>query len=159
MDIEAYKEILHRVYELAVLEGRKARESEPQSSRVGDIDLEKYREDRAKSELLKYLNTLDYDTVKVIMAVMYIGRDFEMTQEEYKDLVRKYEDEEDYDTDLEELSYPKIPIANASDTIKKYIDTISFGINQSHDIDQIYSKRLMLDRYLYRAFKILGISV
>lgn len=85
-------------------------------------------EDFYTDNLERFLNNQDFDTIKFIQAVMYIGRD----------------------KILETDSDPKIILENE-------LDRLEFTKDKSIEIGQILQK-CPLDIYLKKGFKILGID-
>lgn len=141
IEVTNYKETINRVYELACIESTKARQdSKNKSVHIGDgiddiTDGTRYE----KSELWNYLNSLDEKSIKVMLAVTYIGRDFD--EEEYRKMNKNNSIAIDSNVLLEE-----------------YMRNIPGDEEILHDIHQIYSKKLMLDIYYQRAIKILGLQ-
>lgn len=91
------------VYRLAVEEYQNERERSRERTgehRVVDLmslDLKSLVEERKQSELLSYLLSLNFENLKVVQTVMYIGRDYEtMIQTEYDDEYDGEYDEEDF---------------------------------------------------------------
>lgn len=61
------------------------------------LDLESLTEKRKQSDLLGYLLSLNFEHLKVVQTVMYIGRDYEtMLQTECDDEYDEEYDEEDF---------------------------------------------------------------
>ncbi len=157
VNINEFKNVLHKVYELSVQECTKAREqSDASGHNLVDFDFEENWKERRNSELLKFLEAQSYQTVKVIMAVMYIGRDYELTDFEYMALQNQDDDDEAFETEKKPMGV-KTPIYNPSQEVEKFIKGVCGEKENPHDVDQIYSKLLSLDKYLDRAFKILGV--
>ena len=105
--LEQYNDILKQVYDLS-------KECKP-----GDVN----------SKLFDFLNDQDFDTVKVVQAVMYIGRD---------------------SSGLESSLSPE-------EILEGQLNSLSFGKDIEIEIDQICQKT-PLTNYLERAFKILKIQ-
>lgn len=142
IEVTNYKETINRAYELACIESTKARQdSKNKSVHIGDrIDDITNGTRYDESELWNYLNSLDEKSIKVMLAVMYIGRDFD--EEEYRKMNKNNSIAIDSNVLLEE-----------------YMRNIPGDKEISHDIHQIYSKKLMLDIYYQRAIKILGLQI
>lgn len=108
-----------------------------------------YEEAKLGNPLQDYLMHTDFETVKVVQIVMYIGRDYPTQIREYR--------EESYDA---YHVYENItPVENGDGLIDQWMRDIH-GVNgwntQAIEVNQIVQK-LPLDEYLNRAFKILGI--
>lgn len=87
--------------------------------------------EKKRLELVAYLNELDYEVVKTIQVIMYLGRD------------------EDYDGyDIPEEIYRKQ---------RKYFDSLGWN-NKVIEINQI-AEKMPLDIYLTNGFKILDIHL
>lgn len=159
MNIYDYKEILYKVYELAAIEGNKVRAKDEQENLI-QIDksfLDYIVKDRQNSKLLQYLNTLDAETIRIVMTVMYIGRDYPQSKEE---LLEKYLPEEEYHSEYDGIPQePEVvyPVSNPSKEVQHYMDYINSSDKKEIEINQIFSKRRRLAEYLERAFMILGI--
>ncbi len=127
------KEELKKVYLLA-----KERHLE-ESTCVDDFTVENLRDTYAKdlsysakeNELFDVLNGLDFESIKIIQTIMYIGRDHD------------YDRNDSYET-----------------RYKKYRESLDFrGWNEKEiEVDQIVQK-VPLDNYLKDGFEILGINL
>lgn len=151
--IKEYADILHKVYSLAS-------EKRPKNEAVcvGTVDLEDILRKREESELLKYLYSLDLETIQVIEAVMYIGRDYSpLDDPEIRAMLENANDEVDYKGIVEIESI--VPVHNpnklVNDTLDQLKSNAAFG-NKDISINQIYQKT-PLRNYLDRAFRILGL--
>lgn len=152
--LESNKEILRTVYKLSVDEYRKERNSRKTwSELIRNMDVHELYEERQKSELYQYMNSLDMNAIKMIQTIMYIGREYHSENSEY------YYDgfnEEDFEQKEE-----KLPVSNPDFLFMVWLEDLSNekGWEEKDvEINQIYSKHLVLHEYFKRAFKILGIS-
>lgn len=89
-----YKEVIHKVYDLSIIYQAYVHQESEQLADRDDLfeSLKEYQARRRESELYQYLHELDTETVKVIEAVMYIGRDFPFTREERTQLEIEQDD-------------------------------------------------------------------
>lgn len=130
------KEILRKVYSLA-RDRRVKYEStyKPSCDICNDAEerLQRYEDRKSgkyEDELEAYLHTLDFETIKVVQTIMYLGRD-----KDYKEITNG---EERYKKERESLNKNKG---------WKTIDI---------EIDQI-AEKMPLDKYLKEGFEIIGI--
>lgn len=151
MELNNYKDTLRKLYNIAAIEGYQVRRKQEESGSrsLSDISLEDIIRERKDSELLQYLQTLDDGTIRVVMAVMYIGRDYPLADGEQHVLAETGDDDEEMDEIY--------PIEDPNDEVEKYIDYIDNRDKTEIVVNQIFGKRMNLDLYLKRAFKILGI--
>lgn len=92
-------------------------------------DYKKYKE--KEDELINFLNSLDFEQIKVIQSIMYLGRD------------RDYKEDESYQ--------------KRYDSMRKYFDDMGWN-DKKIEIGTIVEK-LPLDMYLENGFKILNIVI
>lgn len=155
--------ILKTVYRLAVEEYQN--EHERSRERTGEhrvvdlmsLDLKSLVEERKQSELLSYLLSLNFENLKVVQTVMYIGRDYEtMIQTEYDDEYDGEYDEEDFGRNT--ISFP---VPNPDFVLYEWLrdlEECKGWKSKRIEAEQVYQKRLSLHVYLERAFRILGIE-
>lgn len=131
---ENLKEVLNKVYVLA-----NERRIEEESTYVDGIkvdnldslDIENWGYSKKEQELFNFLNSLDFESVKIIQTIMYIGRDH------------------DYDkTDSYEARY---------EDYRKSLDSNGWN-DKEIEVSQIVQK-VPLDIYLKDGFDILGINL
>jgi hypothetical protein len=131
---ENLKEVLNKVYVLA-----NERRIEEESTYVDGIkvdnldslDIENWGYSKKEQELFNFLNSLDFESVKIIQTIMYIGRDH------------------DYDkTDSYEAGY---------EDYRKSLDSNGWN-DKEIEVSQIVQK-VPLDIYLKDGFDILGINL
>ncbi len=131
---ENLKEVLNKVYVLA-----NERRIEEESTYVDGIkvdnldslDIENLGYSKKEQELFNFLNSLDFESVKIIQTIMYIGRDH------------------DYDkTDSYEARY---------EDYRKSLDSNGWN-DKEIEVSQIVQK-VPLDIYLKDGFDILGINL
>ena len=132
--LENLKEVLNKVYVLA-----NERRIEEESTYVDGIkvdnldslDIENLGYSKKEQELFNFLNSLDFESVKIIQTIMYIGRDH------------------DYDkTDSYEARY---------EDYRKSLDSNGWN-DKEIEVSQIVQK-VPLDIYLKDGFDILGINL
>ena len=150
--VKEYADVLRKVHSLA-----SEKVAKNHSVSIGDVDLNAILGEREKSELLKYLNTLDIKTVRVIEAVMYIGRDYSTLDDpNIREMVENANDEPDFG-EIGNIPYAA-PVQNpdklVNDTLVQLNNSANFS-NKDISINQIYQKSPLRD-YLERAFIILG---
>lgn len=155
--------ILKTVYRLAVEEYQNERERSRERTgehRVVDLmslDLKSLVEERKQSELLSYLLSLNFENLKVVQTVMYIGRDYEtMIQTEYDDEYDGEYDEEDFSRNT--ISFP---VPNPDFVLYEWLrdlEECKGWKSKRIEAEQVYQKKLSLHIYLERAFRILGIE-
>lgn len=128
------------------------------------LAVEEYRrkhERRKQSDLLSYLLSLNFENLKVVQTVMYIGRDYEtMLQTENDD---EYDGEYDEEYDEEDFSRNTIslPVPNPDFVLYEWLRDLGECIgwkSKRIETEQVYQKKLRLHIYLERAFRILGIE-
>ena len=131
---ENLKEVLNKVYVLA-----NERRIEEESTYVDGIkvdnldslDIDNLGYSKKEQELFNFLNSLDFESVKIIQTIMYIGRDH------------------DYDkTDSYEARY---------EDYRKSLDSNGWN-DKEIEVSQIVQK-VPLDIYLKDGFDILGINL
>lgn len=157
--INTLKPILQTVYHLALAayEEERQRAKKQKRDEMGiikafdDFDLDEYYEERRQSELLNYLIGRDFDEIKAIETVMYIGRDYD------ENLRAEYE--EAYNDSYSNLER-HYPVENPDAVLYEWMNFFdaSKGWNsKATEADMIYGKKLKLYRYLEDAFNILGV--
>ena len=121
------------------------------------LDLKLFVEERKQSELLSYLLSLNFESLKVVQTVMYIGRDYEtMIQTEFDDEYDGEYDEEDFRRNTISL-----PVPNPDFVLYEWLRDLGEckgWQSKRIEAEQIYQKKLSLHTYLNRAFRILGIE-
>lgn len=151
--------ILKTVYRLAVdeyqkgLEGRRERTCNHGIYDLMSLDLESLTEKRKQSDLLSYLLSLNFENLKVVQTVMYIGRDYEtMLQTECDD---------EYDEEYMSRCTISLPVQNPDLVLYewlRYLGECKGWKSKQIEAGQIYEKKSVLYKYLERAFRILGIE-
>ena len=125
---------------------------------LSDVEIDDYFEARRQSDLFRFLNTLDEEQVKVVQAVMYIGRDYrglEPTEEE----LEKYYERKAEDPYFE-LPEPSLRVANPDAYLSETIEELGQGKgwqDKSIEIDIIMEKLMKLSDYLWHGFQVLGL--
>ena len=117
------------------------------------LDLKSFVEERKQSELLSYLLSLNFENLKVVQTVMYIGRDYEtMLQTEF---------DEEYDEDEFSRNTISLPVPDPDFVLYEWLRDLE-GCkgwkSKRIEAEQVYQKKLSLYKYLERAFRILGIE-
>lgn len=76
MELDRYAIILREVINLAKIR-RNEYEGKYASSKSKKMTIKEYLEveDKTESDLYNFLNALDYETIKVLQTLMYLGRD------------------------------------------------------------------------------------
>lgn len=155
--------ILKTVYRLAVdeyqkdLERRRERICNHGIFDLMSLDLESLTEKRKQSDLLGYLLSLNFEHLKVVQTVMYIGRDYEtMLQTECDDEYDEEYDEEDFSRNT--ISFP---VPNPDFVLYEWLrdlEECKGWKSKRIEAEQVYQKKSSLHIYLERAFRILGIE-
>lgn len=131
---ENLKEVLNKVYVLANERRIEEESTYVDGIKVDDLDsldIENLGYSKKEQELFNFLNSLDFESVKIIQTIMYIGRDH------------------DYDkTDSYEARY---------EDYRKSLDSNGWN-NKEIEVSQIVQK-VPLDIYLKDGFDILGINL
>lgn len=144
---EQYEGILKEVYHLS-----KIRKSE---EKVDVIDRIKSGQPYS-DKVYDFLMQTDLDTVKFVQTVMYLGRDYKIPKENEYEIERRMElAEEGIKVEPKKLE----SVANPDRLIDEYMADLTKAKGwKSQDIEayQVSSKST-LDKYMERAFKILGI--
>lgn len=131
-------DVFREVYNLAAIRRKDCDKNGPKSLSISDDTEKRFEEylhpnkNTPRFKLEAYLSSLDFETIKVIQTIMYLGRD-----KDYKNIVNP---EERYKRERESLDQGK---GWASKEI---------------EIDQIVGK-VPLDKYLSDGFKILEIKI
>ena len=120
-------------------------------------NLKLYVEERKQSDLLNYLLSLNFEKLKVVQTVMYIGRDYDTT------LQTEYDEEYDGEYDEEDFSRNTIslPVPNPDLVLYEWLRDLGEckgWKSKRIEAEQVYQKKLSLHIYLNRAFRILGIE-
>lgn len=144
---EKYEGILKEVYHLSKI--RKAEE------KVDVID--RIKSGRPYSDkVYDFLMKADLDTVKIVQTVMYLGRDYKIPEENEYEIKRRMElAAEGINVEPKEME----SVADPDKLIDEYLADLTKGKGwKTQDIEahQVSSKST-LDKYMERAFKILGI--
>lgn len=159
LSVAGNADVLKTVYRLSLDEYRKYRASEKdQTGMSKHIDLQEIRRKRDASNLNQYMKGLDMEVIKIIQTVMYIGRDYSYE----KDIERYYEgcEYEEY-TEHSEKKTISLKVDDPDLLLSAWMDDLTWakGWNAKNiEVEQIYSKRLCLHKYMERAFEILGIQ-
>ena len=157
------KDILFKVQELAGIARSNYLAEEKADSSCGildlsDVEMDDYFEERRQSDLYRFLNALDDEQVKVVQAVMYIGRDYRAPEPSDEELEKYYERKaEDPSYKLPE---PPLRIANPDAYLSETIDELGQGKgwkDKSIEINIIMGKLMKLSDYLWRGFQVLGL--
>lgn len=153
--------ILKTVYGLAVEENQMDNErnrSEHGDNRIIDLmslNLEELRERRRQSNLLNYLHSLDFQDLKIVQTVMYLGRDYNIPDyQEYS-----YDEYDEYEGECRR-QMPRFPVSNPDLVLREWLqdfDEMKGWKTKEIEAEQIYQKKSRLPEYLQRAFDILGI--
>ena len=159
-----YEDVLLKVQELASIARSNYLAEEKKDSSCGLIDLSDietgdYFEKRRQSDLFRFLNTLNEEQVKVVQAVMYIGRDYRGS-EPTEDELEKYYERKAEDPHFE-LPEPSLRVANPDACLSEMIDDLGQVKNwkdKSIEIDTIMEKLMKLPDYLWRGFQVLGLQ-
>ena len=159
VSIHSCTPILKTVYRLAVEEYQNKYERSRERTgeyRVVDLmslDLKSFAEERKQSELLSYLLSLNFENLKVVQTVMYIGRDYEtMLQTEF---------DEEYDEEEFSRNTISLPVPDPDFVLYEWLRDLGEckgWKSKRIEADQVYQKKLSLYKYLERAFRILGIE-
>lgn len=120
---------------------------------IGSINLNGIINQRNSDSLLQFLLSLEFDTIKVIQTIMYIGRDYESDANKIdsNDIQSSDEEKVRYDIELAE------PINNPNEVFNEYYESLSDNWKSKEtEVEQIYSK-VPLYKYLSRAILLLGL--
>ncbi len=131
---EDLKDVLKKVYLLANDRRIEEESTYIEGVKVCDshiIDIENLRYSEKEQKLFDFLNNLDFESVKIIQTIMYIGRDNDYNK-----------------TDSYEIRYEKY---------RKSLDINGWN-DKEIEVSQIVQK-LPLDKYLKSGFDILGINL
>lgn len=150
--LEDYYDVLIATHRLA--EARREKERKTVSrAMLYEWDQEEFLAEREKDELLQYLYSLNLAQIKIIAAVMYIGRDLEIepTDEFYDELA-------DYCGEGEKPVWQPYPVNDPNRIVQEELLSLeeTFGIDKSNWAEQIHQK-MPLNRYLEKGFYKLGI--
>lgn len=158
-----YEDVLLKVQELASIARSNYLAEEKKGSSCGVIDLSDietgdYFEKRRQSDLFRFLNTLNEEQVKVVQAVMYIGRDYRGSEPTEEELEKYYERKAE--DPYFELPEPSLRVANPDAHLSETIEELGQGKgwqDKSIEIDIIMEKLMKLPDYLWRGFQVLGL--
>lgn len=131
---EDLKDVLKKVYLLANDRRIEEESTYIEGVKVCDshiIDIENLRYSEKEQKLFDFLNNLDFESVKIIQTIMYIGRDNDYNK-----------------TDSYEIRYEKY---------RKSLDINGWN-DKEIEVSRIVQK-LPLDKYLKSGFDILGINL
>lgn len=131
---EDLKEVLNNVYLLANDRRMEEESTYIDGVKVWDshiIDIKELGYSEKEQKLFDFLNNLDFESVKIIQTIMYIGRDHD------------YKETDNYETRYEKY--------------RKSLDINGWN-NKEIEVSQIVQK-VPLDRYLKDGFDILGINL
>ncbi|MDW5300744.1 MAG: hypothetical protein SA378_11520 [Sedimentibacter sp.] len=124
-----FKTVLNLSHELMIVESSGKRTSVKEF--FGDLD--NFKTTKEHDALYEYFNFLDFETIKILQSIMYLGRD------------------EDYDKD----DTPQV----IYDKNRKYFDEVIRWKTKEIEINQMLDKSPVLYKYLTNGFKILGIEI
>lgn len=102
------------------------------------------------SPLVCFLNTLDSNSVNVILAVLYIGRDTPY------EISLRYENTEDEQIEIVNCKSSMTPDKMVTEKLKE-LDYAGLSQKKSKAISQIYGMALVAHEYLFRAFQLLNL--
>lgn len=151
ISLEKLKPVFQLVYNLAAEERKKKVQINRTDmgvvrlSEIVEIDI---GNDYAKSELLNYLRILDFERIKAVQTIMYIGRDY----------ISEFMAEND-GNGVESLSFP---VKNPDSVFFEWMNYLAESMEwKSKDVEayHIYEKVGMLCNYLEMAFTILDINL
>ena len=151
--------ILKTVYRLSLDEYRNHREAENSwADMLENFDIHEPYRTRQASDLYQYMNGLDMGVIKIIQTVMYIGREYRNE----KEIEECYEgsEYEEYVEPSEKKSI-SLKVDDPDFLLSVWMEDLTWARGweaKDIEIEQIYSKRLCLHKYLKRAFEILGIQ-
>jgi len=155
--LKKYSDILKKVYYLADKRHNEyIAESKEKYNGKSFVDLCEVTDFNDTSGLMELLLSQDMDTIKVIQTVMYIGRDYmPETEDEY------YERIENNHNDPENTTPEPILQCDEPEKLLQSWLSGSNGVSEWKDkyteAEQI-NQKMPLDRYLQRAFIILGMD-
>lgn len=126
-------ETFAKVVKLAEEKNKEYRELYPRGEEcIVDIsDIEELKYSQKEKELFDYLDSLDFETVKIIQTIMYLGRDHDYCKE-----------------DSFEIRYDKY---------RKYHELSGWNEKEVEIMQMV--QKIPLDTYLRDGFKILGINI
>ena len=136
MKLNNYKDTLRELYNIASEEGCQVRRKQVESGNrsLPDIPLEDIIRERKDSKLLQFLQTLDDETIRVVMTVMYIGRDYPLADGEQHVVAEVGDDE----AETEKI----YPINDPDDEVEKYFDYIDNRDKTEIVVNQIFGKSI-----------------
>lgn len=97
-----------------------------------ELDLDDLAESEEEHNLRVYLESLDYETIKTIMVIMYLGRDRDYNRNDQPEEILREQ--------------------------RKYFDLLGWSGEKEIDVDQMVGK-LPLDEYLRTGLSILKINI
>lgn len=151
------KEIILHVLDLALIKSKDYSSGIIEECSIGKIDLVKIAEKNLNDPLFQYLDSLDFDTVKIIETIMYIGRDYyEYGEQESEEIIDQAENEADngYSLDCKDK-----PVDNPNDLFSKFYNELSNTWSEDGKINEIHQiiSKIPLYNYLKRGIDLLGI--
>ncbi len=162
LSIAGNMDVLKTVYRLSMDEYRNQRETEKSwADMLEHFDIHEPCRKGQASDLYQYMKGLDMDVIKIIQTVMYIGRDYSYKRDIERDIGECEHDEyEDYEENTEKKR-TSLRVNDPDFLVSVWMDDLTWAKGweaKNIEIEQIYSKRLCLHKYLKRAFEILGIQ-
>lgn len=144
--------VLKTVYGLSKDEYKKrTKTSENQTDIKGILSLADIEICNDDSELFRYLFALDFEMIKIVQTVVYIGRDYIWNQQ------AEWNEMREDGMEVEPLSFP---VNNPDEVLYEWMNYLGEGnkwISKEVEAEVIYNKSGCLHKYLERAFTILGI--
>ena len=144
--------MLKTVYGLSKDEYKKrTKTSENQTAIKGILNLADIEICNDDSELFRYLFALDFEMIKIVQTVVYIGRDYIWNQQ------AEWNEMREDGMEVEPLSFP---VNNPDEVLYEWMNYLGEGnkwISKEVEAEVIYDKSGCLHKYLERAFTILGI--
>lgn len=158
------KDILLKVRDLAIIARNNYLSEEKTNSSCGLVDISQvglanYFEKRQQSELFCFLNSLDDEQIKVVQAVMYIGRDHEVPMPSDEELEEYYERKAE--DPYYEMPRPSLRVENPDSYLSETIALLGKGKGWEDkfiEINIIMEKLMKLPTYISRGLEILGVQ-
>lgn len=159
LSVAGNADVLKTVYRLSVDEYRNHREADNGwEDMLEHFDIHEPYRTRQASNLYQYMNGLDMDVIKIIQTVMYIGREYRNEKE-----IEECNECSEYEEYIEpsEKKSISLKVDDPDLLLSVWMEDLTWAKGweaKDIEIEQIYSKRLCVHKYLKRAFEILGIK-
>lgn len=157
IDYLSCKEIILHVLDLARISAKNYSSGKIEESSFGKIDLSEIAEKNHNDPLFQYLDSLDYDTVKIVETIMYIGRDYYIYDEQETE---ENNEQSDNEADVVySIDHKDEPVENPKELFLKFYNDLSSRWPEDGKINEIHqiTSKTPLYNYLKRGIVLLGI--